>query len=161
MGGGGIFSTWNWALLFYPLTFHFLIYKLINIYDHFSQIKLFPHLKPVFCQSPFHLLNPLRPYSTYHFFYSTSPCQSAVPVPVPINMLSSSPLYPTLNPDLPLTPLPYIPIISQLILNLLCSVSKLCPTLCDLMDCSTPGSSVLLHLPKFAQIHVHWVSDAS
>ena len=28
------------------------------------------------------------------------------------------------------------------------------------MDCSIPGSSVLHYLPEFAQIHVHWVSDA-
>ena len=28
------------------------------------------------------------------------------------------------------------------------------------MDYSTPGSSVLLYLPEFAQTHVHWVSDA-
>ena len=28
------------------------------------------------------------------------------------------------------------------------------------MDYSTPGSSVLHCLPEFAQIHVHWVSDA-
>ena len=28
------------------------------------------------------------------------------------------------------------------------------------MDCSTPGSSVLHYLPEFAQIPVHWVSDA-
>ena len=27
-----------------------------------------------------------------------------------------------------------------------CSVANLCPTLCDPMDCSTPGSPVLLHL---------------
>ena len=27
------------------------------------------------------------------------------------------------------------------------------------MDCSTPGLPVLHCLPKFAQIHVHWVSD--
>ena len=33
-------------------------------------------------------------------------------------------------------------------------------TLCDLMDCSAPGFPVLHHLPEFAQIHVHWVSDA-
>ena len=33
-------------------------------------------------------------------------------------------------------------------------------TLCSPMDCSAPGSSVLHHLPEFAQIHVHWVSDA-
>ena len=37
--------------------------------------------------------------------------------------------------------------------------SKLCPTLCDPMDCSMPGSSVLHYLLEFAQIHV-WVSDA-
>ena len=41
-----------------------------------------------------------------------------------------------------------------------CSVSRLGPTLCDPMDCSTPGFSVLHHLPEFAQIHIHWVSDA-
>ena len=28
------------------------------------------------------------------------------------------------------------------------------------MDCSTPGSSVLHYLLEFAQIHIHWVSDA-
>ena len=41
-----------------------------------------------------------------------------------------------------------------------CSVAKSCPTLCDPMDCSTPGFPILHHLPEFAQIHVHWVSDA-
>ena len=41
-----------------------------------------------------------------------------------------------------------------------CSVAKLCPTLCDPMDCSTPGSPVLYHLLEFVQTHVHWVSDA-
>ena len=41
-----------------------------------------------------------------------------------------------------------------------CSVAKSCSTLCDPMDCSTPGSSVLHYLSKFAQIHVHCVGDA-
>ena len=40
-----------------------------------------------------------------------------------------------------------------------CSVAKSCPALCNLVDCRMPGSSVLHHLPEFAQIHVHWVSD--
>ena len=40
-----------------------------------------------------------------------------------------------------------------------CSVAKLCPTLCDPMDCSTPGFPVLHHLLEFAQTHVRWVSD--
>ena len=45
--------------------------------------------------------------------------------------------------------------------TLLCySVAKSCSTLCDPMDCSLPGSSVLHYLLEFAQIHVHWVCDA-
>ena len=44
--------------------------------------------------------------------------------------------------------------------NCCCSVAKLCPTLCDPMDWSTPGSPVLLHLPESAYTHVHWVGDA-
>ena len=40
------------------------------------------------------------------------------------------------------------------------SVAQLCPTLCDSMDCSSPGFPVLHHLPEFAQIHVHWANDA-
>ena len=40
------------------------------------------------------------------------------------------------------------------------SVSKLCPTLCVLMDCSMPGLPVHRQLPGFTQTHVHWVSDA-
>ena len=42
-----------------------------------------------------------------------------------------------------------------------CSVAKLCPTLCDPMDCGTPSFPVLHYLPEFAQTHVHWVDDAS
>ena len=41
-----------------------------------------------------------------------------------------------------------------------CSVAKLCPTLCDPMDCSPPGFHVLHYLLEFAWTHVHWVSDA-
>ena len=39
-----------------------------------------------------------------------------------------------------------------------CSVAKSCPTLCDLMDCST-HFPVLHYLLEFAQTQVHWVSD--
>ena len=41
-----------------------------------------------------------------------------------------------------------------------CSVAQSCRTLCDPMDCSTPGFPVLHHLPDFAQTHVHPVGDA-
>jgi len=41
-----------------------------------------------------------------------------------------------------------------------CSVAQSCPTLCDPMDCSTPGFPVLHQLPELAQTHIHGVSDA-
>ena len=40
------------------------------------------------------------------------------------------------------------------------SVTQSCPTLCDPMNCSTPGLSVHHQLPEFIQTHVHWVGDA-
>ena len=42
---------------------------------------------------------------------------------------------------------------------LVCSVTQLCPTLCDPMDCSPPGLPVL-HLTELAQTHVCRVGDA-
>ena len=38
------------------------------------------------------------------------------------------------------------------------SAAQSCPTVCDPMDCSTPGFPVLHHLPEFAQTHVHGVA---
>ena len=40
------------------------------------------------------------------------------------------------------------------------SVAQSCLTLCDPMDCSTPGFPVHHQLPQFIQTHVHWLSDA-
>ena len=40
------------------------------------------------------------------------------------------------------------------------SVAQLCPTLCDPINCSTPGLPVHHQLPEFTQTHVHQVSDA-
>ena len=40
------------------------------------------------------------------------------------------------------------------------SVTQLCPTLCDPMDCSMPGLPVHHQLPALAQTHVHRVGDA-
>ena len=40
-----------------------------------------------------------------------------------------------------------------------CPVTQSCPTLCDSMDCSTPGFSVLHYLLESAQTHVCWVCD--
>ena len=40
------------------------------------------------------------------------------------------------------------------------SVAQLCPTLCDPMDCSTPGFPIYHQLLEPTQTHVHHVSDA-
>ena len=40
------------------------------------------------------------------------------------------------------------------------SVTQSRPTLCNPMDCSTPGLPVHHQLPEFTQTHVHWVSEA-
>ena len=40
------------------------------------------------------------------------------------------------------------------------SVAQSCLTLCDPMNCSTPGLPVHHQLPEFTQTHVHQVSDA-
>ena len=39
-------------------------------------------------------------------------------------------------------------------------VMNSCLTICDLMDCSSPGLPVPYYCPKFAQTHVCWVGDA-
>ena len=38
--------------------------------------------------------------------------------------------------------------------------SQSCLTLCNPMDCSTPGLPVYHQLPEFTQTHVRWVGDA-
>ena len=40
------------------------------------------------------------------------------------------------------------------------SVAQSCPTLCNPMNCRTPGFPVHHQLPEFTQIHIHLVSDA-
>ena len=50
----------------------------------------------------------------------------------------------------------------QRLLKLCCfSVVQSSPTLFDPMDCSVPGLSVPHHLPRFAQVHVHGIGDAT
>ena len=39
-------------------------------------------------------------------------------------------------------------------------VAQLCPTLCDPMDCNTPGFPVHHQLLELAQTHIYWASDA-
>ena len=48
----------------------------------------------------------------------------------------------------------------EVYIGLYCSVAQSCPTLCDPMDCSTPGLLVHQQLPEFTQTHVRQVGDA-
>ena len=41
-----------------------------------------------------------------------------------------------------------------------CSVTQLCPTIGDPVDCSMPAFPVLYYLLELDQTHVHWVTDA-
>ena len=41
------------------------------------------------------------------------------------------------------------------------SVTKLCPTLCNPMNCSAPDFPFLHYLPEFVQTRVHWISVPS
>ena len=54
----------------------------------------------------------------------------------------------------------YVNIGSTLVALKSSPVAQLCPTLCDPMDCRTPGLPVHQQLLEFTQTHVHWVSDA-
>ena len=53
-----------------------------------------------------------------------------------------------------------IPVINDIKNDLLFSVTKLCPTLCDPRDCSMQGFPVLHYLLEFAQTHDRQVGDA-
>ena len=46
------------------------------------------------------------------------------------------------------------------LLDHLSSVTQSCPTLCNPMDCSTPGLPVHHQIPELTQTRVHRVSDA-
>ena len=41
-----------------------------------------------------------------------------------------------------------------------CSAAQSCPTLCNPMDCNTPGLPVPHHLLEFVQVHIHCIGDA-
>ena len=54
----------------------------------------------------------------------------------------------------------YMPVFQFSISVQFSSVAQSCPTLCDPMNCSTPGLPVHHQLPEFTQTHVHQVGDA-
>ena len=77
----------------------------------------------------------------------------------PIYQSSHTPI--TYSPTCPPThPLIYLSIHPQFFCSQFSSVTQSCLTLCDAMDCSTPGLPAHHQLPEFTEIHVHWVGDA-
>ena len=58
----------------------------------------------------------------------------------------------------------FIPVKEELLNSLpsvqFSSIAQLCPTLCDPMNCSTPGLPVHQQLPEFTQTHVQRVGEA-
>ena len=50
--------------------------------------------------------------------------------------------------------------LEELTLRLISSVTQSRPTLCNPMNCSTPGFPVHHQLPELIQTHAHWVGDA-
>ena len=58
----------------------------------------------------------------------------------------------------------HTPFLDKIFIELLASVQfscSGCPTLCNPMDCSTPGLPVHHQFLEFTQTHVHWVGDAN
>ena len=70
--------------------------------------------------------------------------------------------FPLLNPYIVLPPQPLPSSLFSISVRLLhfSSVAHSCATICDPVDCSTPGLPVHRQLPEFTQTHVHWVCDA-
>ena len=100
---------------------------------------------------------------------------SSIPVLLPLDFRSSLPVMTKMSPDsvkCPLgTKLPLVEdhcfqqktslkLYSWLCKGSGCLVTQSCLTLCDPMDHSTTGFTVLHCLPEFAQTHVCWVGDA-
>ena len=77
---------------------------------------------------------------------------------LPLTLTFIFPLFSTVN---------YCPVsLMQIYLEILLlvhqfsSVTQSCLTLCEPMNCSTPGLPVHHQLPEFIQTHVYWVGDA-
>ena len=71
--------------------------------------------------------------------------------------------YRTTRKTIALTRWNFVDKVMSLLFNMLCqfsSVTQSCLTLCNSMNCNTPGLPVHHQLPEFTQTHVHPVSDA-
>ena len=137
---------WTWVLCSLsdvtPNNRLFLLFLL----SRFSHVRLFATLGTVACQAPLSM-----GFSRQKYWLSCSP-PGALPHPgiepaslESLELAGSLPLVPPRKSD------------SRLSVS---SVTQSCLTLCDPMNCSTPGLPVHHQLPEFTQTHVHWVGDA-
>ena len=99
------------------------------------------------------VLSGLRPHGPQH---ARSPCPSHTPELAQTHVHgvvdAVQPACPLLSPSPPAFNL------SQ---HQFSSVAQSCLTLCDPMNCNTPGLPVYHQLPQFTQTHVHWVRNAT
>ena len=79
---------------------------------------------------------------------------------IPVSMLFSWNIPPSPSPTESKRLLNQISLKNESSFQSVSSVTQSCLTLCNPMDCSTPGPPVHHQLPEFTQIHVHWVGDA-
>ena len=86
--------------------------------------------------------------------YSFSPILPKLPIAIPSFVPSISDLFLQGSSSVP-----FKIKIHQAVLQF-SSVAQLCPTLCNPMNCSTPGLPVHHQLPEFTLAHVHQVDDA-
>ena len=118
---------------------------------HHTQIYVAPEKPDIFPTAE------SKPHSPHDFsqahqtFLSSQRCQIALKQPMSVCLIYDSATLASGNFTLS---------DSGPVIFVVCSVTKPRLTLCDRMDCSTPGFSVLHHLPEFAQTHVHWIGDA-
>ena len=73
---------------------------------------------------------------------------------------SSHSLLTQLCPQVHFLHLRFLSFLANTLINQFSSVAQSCPTLCNPMDCSTPGLPVHHQLLEFTQTHAHWVGDA-
>ena len=107
------------------------------------------------------ILSPLS-CSTFFYLRSQGQCLQEPLVkmaPETKSFFHSQVIYPTGMP-MDQRPVRLEPSLWVLTLVQFSSVTQTCPTLCDPIECSTPGFPVHHQLPELTQTHVSWVGDA-
>ena len=163
------FETWFSFLL---AVGHWQVLLILCLFPHGGYgylVQLLRVLNGLVCLSALDSSHTWKILSKYRmcYFFSSCPVSLCATYLVGFDASAteaSSQFLPTLEPLCVLLPVPglhflfcpfWLAAVSPLLL-----IIQSCPTLCNPMDCSTPGFPVLQYLLKFAWTHVHWVGDA-